>query len=230
MIEDWQDKNWVQKWDTDTARGNPTRPEQLDILVSILVDNYQPGTVILDIGFGSGQVEELIFKRNKDIKIIGVDSSKPMIERARERLADYKNNFQAIEKNLTALELSDLPADKARYVFSVQVLHELAKEEKLVLLSKIYKFLEPGGSFLIMDRVSTDLKTFSESYKTIWDRLEKLTDLKNGKSYSDYQEKIGGKGDSPATEEEYLNLLRQVGFKAATLHLHFDRAIIIGVK
>ena len=38
------------------------------------------------------------------------------------------------------------------------------------------------------------------------------------------------KEDCPASLEEHLSWLRQVGFEATCLHLHLNRAVIAGVK
>lgn len=41
---------------------NPTRAEQLDILISMLNDFTTPSDCILDLGYGSGKVEELLLE------------------------------------------------------------------------------------------------------------------------------------------------------------------------
>lgn len=156
MKDNWQNKEFAQVWDSETATLNPTRAQQLDILTSILLDGYRPGSYILDIGSGSGQVEEMILKRNPSIKIVGVDSARPMIEMAIERLKPYGNNFQVIEKDITQLEVSDLPQGSYGHVFSCQVTHELPNEEKEKLFKKAYQILQSDGSILIMDRIKVD--------------------------------------------------------------------------
>ena len=151
-----------------------------------------------------------------------------MIEMARQRLSEYKDNFQIVEKDITKLELSDLPKSNYNYVFSCQVTHELPNEEKTKLFKKIYELLQPQGSFIIMDRIKVEYEVFSEGYGSILNRLGRLTN--QTKSYDKFYRSFLGKEDFPATEEQYLGLLRSAGFKAATLHLHLDRAIMVGVK
>ena len=63
MPMDFTDKKTAQAWDSDTTFYNPTRPQQLDLMLTIIEDAYQPGDTILDLGFGSGLVEERIFRR-----------------------------------------------------------------------------------------------------------------------------------------------------------------------
>src|SRR5579862_6213955 len=100
MTQDFHDPNMVRQWDSDPARQNPTRPEQLDLLISILADVYQSGDTILDLGFGSGIVEALIFERIPSAQVIGVDSSPTMMALAHERLKPHADQYRAIEHNL----------------------------------------------------------------------------------------------------------------------------------
>src|SRR3989344_4238293 len=223
MKDAWDNKEFAQDWDEEASKLNATRAEQLDILISILVDNYRPDYFVLDIGSGSGQVEDLILQRNPSIKIVGIDSAKPMIEIAKQRLAKYGDSFQIIEKDIMTIELPDLPSGSYNYVFSCQVTHELNKEQKEELFKKIYSLLQPGGSFLIMDRIKVDYELFREGYSSILNRLGRLTN--RVKNYDKFYQSFEGKDDFPETEEEYLKILRSVGFKATTLHLHLDRAV-----
>ena len=79
MKDNWSDPTFAAEWDQVDSRGHPTRGEQLDILTSIIADSYKVGTYILDIGCGSGQVEELILSKCAEAKIVGVDSSAAML-------------------------------------------------------------------------------------------------------------------------------------------------------
>jgi hypothetical protein len=41
MPQDFKDQYTAQQWDADTRYYNPTRPEQLDMLLSIIAAEYQ---------------------------------------------------------------------------------------------------------------------------------------------------------------------------------------------
>lgn len=49
---DWRNEFFVRRWDATALEGNPTRLEQLDILLAVLEGEYRPGEAILDVGFG----------------------------------------------------------------------------------------------------------------------------------------------------------------------------------
>jgi len=230
MKDNWSDKTFAEEWDTKDSQGHPTRGEQLDILTSVIADNYETGKFILDIGCGSGQVEKLIFDKSANAKIVGIDSSAPMLEIAKKRLANFGQNFQSLQKHIASLESTDFPSGIYQTVFSVQVLHELTTELRRDLFKKIYDLLETGGQFLIMDRIKVDLEIFTKPYQSVWSRLESTTSLKSASDWEGYKQRIRGKEDSPGSMEEYEELLTEAGFKFAILHLHFDRAVIVGIK
>ncbi len=230
MKDNWSDPAFANEWDTIDSQGHPTRPEQLDVLTSIIADSYEPGSLILDVGCGSGQVEELILKKKPEAKIIGIDSSLAMLDIAKKRLASFNNNFQGIVRDIGLLSSADLPKGKYNIVFSVQVLHELNTELKRELFKKIYNLLEVGGRFLIMDRIKTDLDTFEKTYKSVWNRLESITSLKSANDFEGYKDRIKIKEDSPGSIKEFEELLKEAGFRFAILHLNFDRAVMVGIK
>jgi tRNA (cmo5U34)-methyltransferase len=230
MKNDWQNKELAEKWDIDTARRNPARLEQLDILVSIVADSYHAGTHILDLGFGSGQVEERILQRHPDTRVIGVDSSAAMIDLARQRLEKFPGRYQTMQHELTQLESIALPRVPIQFVLAVQVLHHLTHAKQRELFSWVYRIIEAGGTFLIVDRVTIETDAFYYVYKALWEKLEKNSELKSGMTFEQYLEKIQSKRNETALLEDHLAWLRDAGFVPACLHFLFDRALIAAQK
>jgi trans-aconitate methyltransferase len=104
MNNKWLDPEFAQQWDIKTNGRNPIRLEQLDIVASIVADLYKEGNSIVDLGFGSGHLEEMILRRRPEAKIIGIDSSAAMINLAHKRLRTYlkshNENYKAIQHDL----------------------------------------------------------------------------------------------------------------------------------
>jgi tRNA (cmo5U34)-methyltransferase len=230
MKDDWSNEAFAREWDAETRLANPMREEQVDILASIVADHYQPGDLILDLGCGSGQVADLILKRSPEARIVGVDASAPMLAMAAERLSPHGDRFQAIPTELSALELTALPVGPYRIAYSSQVLHELDTQRRLVLMVKMHTLLRPGGLFVIVDRLRVDLDDLAPLYRSVYDRLESTAPVKSGLTYADYQARVATKEDEPATLTEMFDVMREAGFRTALLHLHFDRAVIAGIK
>src|SRR5207302_11006797 len=94
MRDIWLNPSRTSNWDSDPLSGNPLRGEQVDLLLSLIADHFTPGSTILDIGSGSGLVEEQLFQRVPEASVVGVDYSPAMIAMAVKRLAGREKQFE----------------------------------------------------------------------------------------------------------------------------------------
>jgi trans-aconitate 2-methyltransferase len=85
------------------------------------------GETVLDAGCGSGRVTRLLAERLPDGRVIGVDGSRSMIEKAREQLAGFGDRIELIESDLLNLRLAS-PVDA---VFSNATFHWVLDHERL---------------------------------------------------------------------------------------------------
>jgi len=230
MPDQWCNPDFAENWNRTTLEGNPTRAEQLDILLSIVEKEYQAGKTILDLGMGSGQVEEMLFSRRAEIDVVGVDYSPIMIELAQQRLRSCSEQCTIIQHDFSNIAGLSLPDREYQIAISIQALHHMSHQNKKELSKYVYDTLEAGGIFLLMDRIAIDTAHLSSLYTILWNRLESLTNVKSGWSAEDFLQRLQNKEDHPASVEEHLDWLRSTGFHAACLHLHLDRAVIGGIK
>jgi trans-aconitate 2-methyltransferase len=94
---------------------------------------------VLDAGCGSGGVTEQLLARVPDGRVIGVDGSQSMIERARERLGT--------RADLRVGDLLDLELDEpVDVVFSSATFHWIADHDRL--FARLFAALRPGGHLL----------------------------------------------------------------------------------
>ena len=231
-MDDWKDPATAQKWSADPLSHNPTRAEQLGILLTILEAEYRQHTTILDIGMGSGLVEEAIFKRIPHAYVVGLDSSRAMLELAYERLRGYEGQYEVVVHDLTELETIDLPDEDYSVVVSVQTIHNVEDEHKKHIFKLAYDTLQPGGLFLLMDRIAVDTPRLFSAYKSVWDRLVRMHSGRphEGETFEEHVQAIAARGDLPITLEQHLDWLREAGFEVACLHLHGNRALFAARK
>ena len=110
------------------------------------VINPQDGEQIVDVGCGPGLLaHELAAAVGTKGRIIGVDSSAPMIELAENRCAQL-SNVEFVESDVTDLAIADASAD---VVTCIQVLLYVADVEKA--LDEMSRVLKPGGRVIIME-------------------------------------------------------------------------------
>ncbi|QDV35523.1 class I SAM-dependent methyltransferase [Tautonia plasticadhaerens] len=232
MAQDFTDAATARAWDADPAARNPARTEQLDLLLTIIEQEHRPGTAILDIGMGSGRVEESLFGRLPEVHVVGIDHSEAMLGLAAGRLAPWRGRYQAIRHDLTDLGSLELPSGPYPIVFSVQTLHNLADRHKVGVVARVFDALMPGGLFLLLDRIAVEPPGLFPSYRALWERLGRVhgTALAEGRTYAEHLDVLADQGDRPADLEGHLAWFRGAGFEAACLHLHANRALIVGRK
>jgi trans-aconitate 2-methyltransferase len=94
----------------------------------------QPSETILDAGCGSGRVTEELAKRAG--RVIGVDASRQMVEKARERLG--------ADADLRVADLAELDlGEQVDAVFSNAVFHWIPDHDRL--FERMFATLKPGG-------------------------------------------------------------------------------------
>lgn len=109
----------------------------------------QPGNVVLDIGCGTGDLAFRLARRvGATGKVIGIDPSPEMIERARMKAQRRK---VAIDFRVEPAEALTLAEGSVDYVVSSLVFHHLTGELKSQALAAIARVLRPGGQLVIID-------------------------------------------------------------------------------
>lgn len=176
MTDDWTDEAFARSWDATVLEGNPTRAEQLDVLLAVLGGEYRTDEAILDLGFGSGLVAEALFERLPGARVVGVDGSSAMISLARERLRGHEDRFVAVEHDLTDLTALELPEERYGVAVSVQTLHNLPVGAQERVVAFVREALVDGGLFLNLDRIRVDAPGLYGCYRSVWRRLEELHD------------------------------------------------------
>ncbi len=234
MPQDFRDPNTAREWDADTFYYNPTRPEQLEMLLALVAAEYQPGQTILDLGLGSGQVEALLFERIPGAQVVGVDASAAMLEIARERLQPYAAQYSTLLHDLTQIDSLSLPARDYGIVISIQTLHHLDDAQMQRAYAFIQRTLRPGGLFLLLDRIAVEYGSLFGCYQTLWAQQDAQRGSRmrwhEGETYTEHQAKNRDRADIPLGLARHLELLRAAGFEATCLHLHTHRALLAARK
>lgn len=124
-----------REWDADTydAVSDPQYEWGTEVLSRL---ELRGDETVLDAGCGSGRVPEKLLDRLPEGRLIAVDGSEAMVEKARERLGDRASYLVA---DLSELELEE-PVD---LIFSTATFHWIADHDRL--FERLRAALRPAG-------------------------------------------------------------------------------------
>jgi trans-aconitate 2-methyltransferase len=124
-----------REWDAETydAVSDPQFEWGMEVVERLELDGDE---TVVDAGCGSGRVSAELLKRLPRGRLIAVDGSAAMIEKARERLGD---GVAYVEADLSELQL-DAAVD---LIFSTATFHWIVDHDRL--FERLHAALRPGG-------------------------------------------------------------------------------------
>lgn len=168
---------------------------------------------VLDIGCGAGNNAIKLAQSASPFACDLVDLSKPMLDRAKERLAKVNSGeIRTFQGDFREIILPEGYYDR---ILAAAVLHHLRDDADWhAAFAKIYSLTAPGGSVWITDLISHETQNIQE---LMWERYAAyLCDI-GGPEYRDKVFAYIDKEDSPRPVTWQLDLLRQVGFSHVEL-------------
>lgn len=183
-------------------------PLMLDLITQAAAACNPQANQILDVGCGAGNYTLKLLQSLPDVNVTLVDLSKPMLERAAERIAAVSNGaIHTLQGDIRDLEF---PAAQFNLILAAAVLHHLRGDEDWRgVFAKFHRLLKPGGSLWIVDLVEHSTEAVQA---LMWARYGAyLTEFKDAA----FRELVFGyieKEDTPRPLIYQLELLREVGF------------------
>jgi SAM-dependent methyltransferase len=203
MSGEWSDRGRVAEY---LSREIPHRDIAEEMLLKALP---QQVVQFLDLGTGDGRLLALVRRHHPDAKAIGLDSSAPMLDRAKERFDDDP----LIELREHDLRGPLVEAGMANVVVSGLAIHHLEDERKRELFGEIHALLVPGGVFANLDLARSASPRLHERFRREIGRIE-----------DDPTDRLAG-----LTEQ--MDWLRDAGFGEVDCHFKWlELALMIAVK
>jgi tRNA (cmo5U34)-methyltransferase len=141
VVSEWE-------WDPDTYLAEMAEEipgyEELQEAVTAATAGIR-ATRVLELGTGTGETALRVRAGHPEASWVGIDSSEPMLARARERLPDAELRLQRLE--------DELPPGPFDLVVSALAVHHLDGAGKRDLFSRVADALRPGGTFVLGDVV-----------------------------------------------------------------------------
>jgi ubiquinone/menaquinone biosynthesis C-methylase UbiE len=150
---DWHSIDYVAEWITRDADRDPERRPLLRKMLSLAPFRRDGELHVLDVGAGYGAVSEEVLQAFPAARVTLQDYSQPMLDRARQRLAERSDQLRYVLCDLTDPSWPKQVGGPFDLAVSAIALHNLGDLEKIfACYSAIHDLLKPGGSFLNCDR------------------------------------------------------------------------------
>lgn len=182
---------------------------------------------LLDIGCGAGNYTLMMLGKIPDLSCTLVDLSKPMLDKAFERVtAHTSGKVEIVQGDIREVKLANEQFD---IILAGAVLHHLRDDSDWeTTFKKIYNLLKPGGCLMISDLITQEVEQLNDY---TWERYGDYLEQSGGKDYRkkvlDYIEKE----DSPRPMSYQLELMKKVGFKKVEiLHKNMCFGAFGGIK
>jgi len=227
--DEWMSQDFATQWDDTNRTPKQSRSLHMKILIEAILKYYKQGTYMIDCGIGSGLVEESLFSRRRDVKVIGIDCSEAMLSLCRKRLSPYRDQCVFMKQPLEKLSRKNLDTFAVSVVIAVQTVHHLKNEAKRHMFHEIRSILDGGGVFLLVDRFSMNTGILFGAYEAAWDVVNKCVWRTDPAPFSQYLSNVKAKNDWTNEVPEQLALLSESGFEAACVDLTIDRAFLAAV-
>lgn len=214
-------------FDNMISRSVPGYGLMLDV-IGVLAGRFaQPDSACYDLGCSLGAAT-LKLRHNvpASCKIIGIDTSKAMVERCR---ATIERDRSQPETEIKQQSIQDTTIENASVVVMNFTLQFIDDAERQAILTKIANGLNPGGLLVLSEKIQ-----FEDD-----DEQSQMTDLhhefKRAQGYSDLE--IAQKRASlenvlvPNTEQQHIDRLLSAGFQSARLFVRcFNFVSFIAIK
>jgi len=176
----------------------------------------RPRIRVLDLGCGDGIISHELLKIDASIGATLVDPSQDMLNKAGERLKDFKG-IHFIKASFQDLLEKDLITKGFDFIVSSLAIHHLSMEDKIELFRRIYSYLNTEGFFVNIDVVLAPIEPLEQWYLSLWKAwiLERKAALGiEGGYYEDVIRRYKNNQDNrPDTLVSQLMALESVGFK-----------------
>lgn len=222
------DKKVSEVFDDMLDRSIPFYHQLTEAMGKILSSFIIPEGKIYDLGSSTGallcHLSNILPERAADMA--GIDNSKPMIEKAREKARQFRTSksVQFINEDIENYNFDNCAVFIAN--FTLQFINQ---EKRASMVEKLYDALQPGGLLIISEKVCFDDKVVDENFIDIY------YNFKKARGYSDLE--ISNKREAlenvlvPETIEKHIGRLHNAGFSNVdTFFQWFNFAGFLGIK
>jgi SAM-dependent methyltransferase len=217
QIGSWQSAEYVGQWaGEDILAQLLETPRQISI--ALVRDAEIEVSHVVDLGSGEGPYLAELLRAFEGARGTWLDSSEPMLERARETLAEFGDRVTFIVA--AAEELAGAGVTPADVVVSSRALHHLTPTALARCYREAHDLLRPGGFLFNLDHVGS-----SGEWEKRYRRIRHQFTGSRRKKLNPHRE-----DESLHAVSEHLRWLEEAGFAAVDVPWRFLYTALIGAQ
>ena len=167
ITDNFFSKSFFETW---LKQAHPKIKDWFQKEIDYLKNNIKPNSKILDIGCGFGRHIELIADFSKEV--IGIDNNKDMVQKAKDRLSNFKN-VKILLQDAQNLKFQD---DYFDYVICMTNTFGDFPDIKLNVLKEMKRVCKKGGKIIISVYNDKALEIRKKDYKKVGLHIIKIKD------------------------------------------------------
>jgi tRNA (cmo5U34)-methyltransferase len=194
-------------FDDMLSRSVPFYDEVRRLIIDLILAEEADGKKVLDLGVSTARfLLELSGKMQTDMQLKGIDNSRAMLERARQKCQAF-----GAELELEFADMLSYPYRDEDIVVANYTLQFIRPMQRTTLLRKIHEGMKEGGLLIFSEKVIFEDKQLDKQMIDIY------YDYKKAQGYSEYE--IAQKREAlenvliPFTIEENVQMCRDAGFR-----------------
>ena len=209
----------AQKYDAEINKTIPYYSEFYDQTMDVVEQCGFSGIRWLDLGCGTGMLEEKALARFPDVRFVLVDPSEKMLEQAKEKLKAYDMEYVPGKSTDIAFE------DGFEVVTAIQSHHYMHEEERELAVANVFRALKKGGIFVCFENVVSGDPAVKQRELLRWGRYQQ----RRGKTAEEALAHNARYGVNyfPLTVPQHVELLKKTGF--VSVHVFWISYMQMGI-
>ena len=195
----------AQEYDAQINKTIPFYTEFYDQTIDVIEQCNYPKINWLDLGCGTGTLEEFALKHFPDARFVLVDPSEQMLLQAKEKLS--AKDIDYICAKSTDIDF----ADAFEVVTAIQSHHYMQADERECAVTNVFRALKKDGIFISFENVIPGDEALKKRELLRWGRYQQ----RRGKTAEEALAHNARCGVNyfPLTVEQHIELLKKTGFQ-----------------
>lgn len=196
----------AKEYDSEINKTIPFNSTFYEQTIDVIAQCNYPAIRWLDLGCGTGTLEERALTHFPDARFTLLDPSEKMLSQAKRKLSAYDFDYICGKSTDIVFE------NEFDVVTAIQSHHYMATEERALAIEKVFHALKKDGIFVCFENVVPADDAIKKRELLRWGRYQQ----RQGKTAEEALEHNARCGVNyfPITVEQHIQLLQKTGFRA----------------